>query len=113
MNYFIREYEREGTAYVCFRKGPWNGSSAWEYEKESMLIEPDEIVLCGLYSIFEEVIPEFDIYGCAGEVSLDEWEQIYAKAMARGGEAKLAIEELCEWAWENFERWDVFCIVGV
>ncbi len=75
MSFFIREYEREGTAYVCFLKGKWNGSSAWKDEKESM--------------------------------------QIDVGAMEFGGETKLAIEELSEWAWENFERWDESCIVGV
>ncbi len=112
MKYFIHEYEREGTAYICFRKGKWNGSPAWRHEKESMLIDVDELYLCGLQNVLDELIPNFDIYSTCN-VTFEQWERIYDKAMAIGGETKLAVEELSEWAWENFERWEMFCIVGV
>ncbi|MBQ8827336.1 MAG: hypothetical protein IJ007_09615 [Oscillospiraceae bacterium] len=106
MKFFITEEQRKeqgGSCYFEFQKGqpdPDYKFTCWK--SDSLLMHMDTADKTALYKMFEG----FDYYGVT-VVDREKWESFRQNA------DKELLEELNEWAEENFREYDYFVIIGL
>lgn len=110
MKYFITEAERKGTCYHEWAEGRFDGTSFWQ--PQSILISEEIHFALGLEKLFQKVIPSYDPLGEV-EVSRIQWAQILENGLALGGEVFECLNEADVWVRENFQRHDVFTMIGM
>ena len=106
MKYFITEEQRKeqgGTCYFEFQRGQKNPEYEFVcWKKDSLLMHMDIADDIGLYKLFDD----FSYYGTT-IVDRMKWNKF--KCIAD----KTLLEELNEWAEENFTEYDYFVILGL
>lgn len=110
MKYFITEKERKNlhsTYFFEFQEGQENKKYSFICWKEnSMLLNADLFDKSELYKI----IPDFKYYADT-VVNKENWTII--KNSEKSQLAQNIIDELSEWAEENFKKYDYFVIIGL
>ena len=94
MKYFCKNKDREGTGYLEFLSGKWDGDTYWA--DESIYITPEKLYDCGLKKAIRQVIPAFDVYGISFELDRKQWEQVAEYAGKNSVEASEAAAEVSE-----------------
>lgn len=111
MKFFISNAERKGTCYHEYLQGEWDGETFWA--GDSLYLHDDFMCELDLYSkLFKKAIERFDPYRDI-TVTRAEWEKMLEIAREEGGQVAEFIEELRPWAEENFNKFDVFTILGI
>lgn len=110
MKYFITEQERKtlhSTLFFEFQEGQENKDYKFTFRKEnSMLLHADLFDESRLYKI----IPDLKYYADT-IVSKESWNII--KNAEKSPLAQEIIDELSDWAEENFKKYDYFVIRGI
>lgn len=109
MTYFLKDSEREGTAYYEFQKGNWKEQSHWK--SDSIVIE-DIDYDSYVYDAIGPVIENYDHYG-VNIITPLQWDEILKRADSIGGKVKEAIKEADSWVQETFLEYGYFTILGV
>jgi hypothetical protein len=110
--YFLPEPQREGTCYYEFYAGPWHRRKMEFWREDSIVISDLNFSFTGLEKLIAQVIPCFDAYGIT-PVTKAQWEIITQKATESGGELALAVSEAQPWVQDNFQKHDIFTILGL
>lgn len=112
MKYFVNNKDRESTAYHEFVKGKWNGKSFWN--NDSICLHDDVLVTnAGFYNALKKVIPGYDPYAIAVEVSRDVWAKVGEAILSDDLESIELYKEANEWAMESLEKYGCFTILGL
>lgn len=110
MKYFITEQERKilhSTCFFEFQEGQKRKKYKFVFWKEnSMLLHMDLFDKSELYKI----IPDLKYYGDT-IVNKESWNII--KNAEKSPLAQEIIDELSDWAEENFKKYDYFVILGI
>ncbi|MCM1314610.1 MAG: hypothetical protein NC244_04480 [Alistipes senegalensis] len=109
MKYFITEEKRKSvhsTAFFEFQEGQNNEYRFTCWKENSMLLHMDLFDKSELYKI----IPNLKYYGNT-IVNKENWNII--KNSEKSQLAQDIIDELSEWAEENFKKYDYFVIIGL
>ncbi len=99
MKYFCENKDREGTGYLEFLPGKWDGETFWA--DGSIYITPEELYDCGLEKAITRVIPDFDVYGISFELDREQWERIAERAREVSDKAEKAAAEVSGWLTDN------------
>ncbi|MBQ2770567.1 MAG: hypothetical protein IJF41_04960 [Clostridia bacterium] len=114
MTYFINEKMREdsnNTFYAEFFKGKWNLEDGW-WNEGSVCINAYTMEVIGLTELLYQFVPDYDPFAEV-EVTEPQWNHISQKAAETGGELFEAIKEVTPWVKDNFQRHQVFTILGL
>lgn len=111
MKFFIKNSDRKGTCYHEYLQGEWNGDTFWA--EDSLYLHDDWMCDLDLYrKLFSKAIAGFDPYRDI-TVTRASWEKILEIAQAEDGQVAEFIEELRPWAEENFQKYEIFTILGI
>ncbi len=112
MKYFINDNERDSTAYHEFFKGKWDGKSFWR--KDSICLHDDVLVEHeGFYKALWNMVPGYDPYAIAVEVSKEVWQKVREAIPSEDVESIEIYEEANTWAKESLEKHGCFTILGL
>lgn len=110
MKFFITEHERQklhSTCFFEFQEGQKNKKYKSVFWKEnSLLLHMDLFDQSELYKI----IPDLNYYGYTF-IDKEKWNII--KNAEKSPLARVIIDELSEWAEDNFKKYDYFVICGI
>lgn len=111
MKYFISNGERHGTCYHEYIQGEWDGKTFWA--DNSLYLHDDVMCELNLYhNLFSKAIPDFDCYRDM-VVTRDDWEHLMQIAQNSGGKVAEFVDELRPWAEDNFQKHEIFTILGI
>ncbi len=111
MKYF--ETGKTRGAYHEFVQGKWDEDATVFWSADSLYLHDDVVCDLDLYRrLFKAANVEFNNYGIT-EIALSDWNALVIRARELGGEAEKLIEELRPWAESNFQKYDVFTILGI
>ena len=99
-----------GTAYWEFAAGNWNNETYWC--KDSIYIHDDILFHSDFFDIVLGIIPNCDPLSKT-KVSKEQWEQIFKEAVSGGGPSAEIVQSAESWVTENFQKHNVFYILGV
>ena len=99
-----------GTAYWEFASGSWDKKT---YRcTDSIYIHDGDIFHSDFFDIVLDIIPECDPLG-ETKISKEQWKQICEKAILGGGHSAQIVYAAEPWIIKNFQKHDVFYILGV
>lgn len=111
MKYFIYEYQRNGTCYIEFYKGKWDGKTFWK--KDSILIDGDVLLDCkDFINSILEIIPIFDPFGVT-EISYADWKKIGKIILRKSTQSQEIFDEADELLKNAFTIHDCITILGI
>lgn len=108
--YFKTINEFEGTDYLEFVNGQWDGSSYWNETSMYLSADMDDQIDFDRY--IKEVIPEYDSYGVT-EVDEDQWDTLVHNVTRVGGPICAAVYEINRWVKKGIEKESVITILGL
>lgn len=83
------------------------------WSADSLYLHDDVVCDLDLYrQLFKAANVEFNNYGVT-EITLSDWNALVNRARELGGETEELIEELRPWAEDNFQKNEVFTILGI
>ena len=111
MKYF--ETGKTRGAFYEFVQGDWDEKSLIFWSSDSLYLHDDVVTDLELTSrLFKASDVAFNNYGIT-KITLDDWNALVKQANEVGGEISELIEELRPWAEENFQKNEVFTILGI
>ena len=111
MKYF--ETGKTKGAFYEFVQGAWDEKAMIFWSSDSLYLHDDVLIDLKLTNnLFKAAGVTFDSYGITG-ITLDDWNSLVRQANEVGGKISELIEELRPWAEENFQKNNVFTILGI
>ena len=110
--YFIKSADRQGSCYYEFYVGTWDRKKMHFWHKDSLCITDFDWTDTGFEALVADTVDKYDPYGYTS-ITKEQWNTILQRAKATGGELWAAVNEVTEWAKQNFLRHKVFTILGM
>lgn len=111
MKFFEKGIKRG--AFHEFVQGEWDEDALIFWSDDSLYLHDDVVIDLELIGkLFKAAGVVFNNYGIT-KITLDDWNALVKQANAVGGEIFTLIEELRPWAEENFQKNEIFTILGI
>ena len=110
------KYFENGKTRGCFHEfvqGKWDEEALIFWSADSLYLHDDVVIDLDLTSrLFKAAGVVFNNYGIT-KITLSDWNALVKQANEAGGEVLELIEELRPWAEDNFQKNEVFTILGI
>ncbi len=112
MIYFVKNGQREGTAYHEFYRGKWDDKTIWG---EDSIFLHDEVLVShkGFYQALWKCVPGYDPYEISVVVTADNWNSVKENIPPEDIESMKLYEEANQWTKEFLEKEGCFTILGI